>query len=113
MEIGTLIVGSRLNEIQKKPNKVKLVFENTKTGETYALAFDGLLFETTGSALNRKVQNVQLGNVLGFKALTQLRYLDENPEDYNQLFIQMDGSTDEIKFELIGAARNLKLSPQA
>ena len=52
MEISNVIIGSRLNEIQKKPNKIKLVFENMKTGETYALAFDGLLFETAGSALN-------------------------------------------------------------
>lgn len=110
MEISEIITGSRLNEIQKKPDEIKLVFENSKANETYSLLFKGLLLETSGSALNKKVKNVQWDDALGFRVLTQLRYLRENPENYRQLFIQMEGSTDENKFELVGAVSNLKLS---
>lgn len=109
MEINNIIVGSRLNEIHKKPDEVKLVFENSKTNKAYILTFEGLLFETSGSTLNRKVKNVQLNDTLGFRATTQLRHLHKNPENYRQLFIQMEGSSDDNKLELVGALRNYKI----
>lgn len=110
MESGKIIIGSRLTEIQKKPGAVKLVFENPESGETYTLSFNGLLFETLSPVLDKKVNHIQINGPLGFKSLTQLRYLHEDPHNYEQLFIQMKGSNDENKFELLGAVRNLKLS---
>ncbi len=112
MEINNVIVGSKLNEIQKKPDEVKLVFENLKTNKLYILTFKGLLFETSRSALNKKVKNIQLNKTLGFRAISQLRYLNRNPENYRQLFIQMDGSNEENKIELIGALRNFTILPK-
>ncbi len=113
MEINNdVIVGSKLNEIQKKPDEVKLVFENSKTHKTYVLSFKGLLFETATSSLNRRVKYIDLNNTLGFKAITQLRMLNRNPGNYRQLFIQMEGSNDENKIELLGALRNYKILPK-
>jgi len=45
MELSEIIIGTKLNEIQKKSDDVKLVFEDTKTNKVYVLTFDGLLFE--------------------------------------------------------------------
>ncbi len=61
MEVDSrLIIGATLNEIQKKTDKVKLVFENKKTKKAFTLTFDGFLLETSGSALEKKVKDVQL-----------------------------------------------------
>jgi len=111
MEIDS-VVGTKLNEIQKRPDEVKLVFQKND-GNTYVLTFKGLLFETSSSTLNKKVINVQLKNNLGFRALSQLRYLHRNPGNYKQLFIQMEGSSDDNKIELLGALRNYKISSSA
>jgi hypothetical protein len=113
MEIDNDIIGYTLNEIQKKPDKIKLVFRNSKTNKSYILTFNGLLFETSGSPLNRRVKNIKLDNTLGFRALTQLQRLHRNPENYRQLFIQMEGSNEDNKLELIGALRNYRISPKA
>jgi hypothetical protein len=110
MEISDVIVGSRLNEIQKKPDEVKLVFENSKTNKVLVLSFKGLLFETSVSALNKRVKYAQLNNTLGVRATAQLQYLKRNPRNYRQLFIQMEGSDDNNKMELIGALRNYRIS---
>ena len=110
MEINNAIVGSKLNEIRKKPDEVKLIFENSKTNKVYVLSFKGLLFETSGSTLNRRVKNIQFNNTLGFRATSQLRYLKRNPQNYRQMFIQMEGSNDDNKLELLGAFRNYKIS---
>jgi hypothetical protein len=109
MEINNVIVGSKLNEIRKRPDVVKLFFENLKTNKVYILSFKGLLFETSGSTLNRRVRNIQFNNALGFRATSQLRFLNRNPQNYRQLFIQMEGSNDN-KLELLGAFRNYKIS---
>ena len=106
------IVGTKLNEIQKKSDDVKLVFEDTKTNKVYVLTFKGLLFETSNPALSRRVKNVHLNDVLGFRAISQLRQLNRNPRSYRQLFIQMEGSNDNDKLELLGALRNYKVSPR-
>lgn len=112
MEINNLIIGSRLHEIQKRPDEVKLVFGNSNSPKAYVLTFRGLLFETPGILLNKKVKNIQLDNRLGFRALSHLRLLDRDPKNYKQLFIQMEGSDEDNKLELIGAIRNYKiLSP--
>lgn len=106
MELNNVIVGTKLNEIQKKSDEVKLVFEN------HILIFKGLLFETSASTLNKRVKNVQLNNTLGFRAISQLRHLNRNPENYRQLFIQMEGSDDNNKLELLGALRNYRILPR-
>jgi len=110
MELSEIIIGTKLNEIQKKSDDVKLVFEDTKTNKVYVLTFDGLLFETSNPALNRRVKDIRLNSTLGFRAMSQLTHLNRNPNDYRQLFIQMEGSNDNNKLELLGALRNYKLS---
>jgi len=111
MEIDNVLVGTKLNQIQKKPDVVKLVFENSRTHKSYTLTFTGLLFETSGSTLNKRVRNIQLNDTLGMRATTQLRYLNRNPSNYRQLYIQMEGSNEDNKLELLGALRTLKISP--
>lgn len=106
------VIGARLNEIQKKPDNVKLVFENATKNEEYILRFTGLLFETSNSALNRRVKNIQIYNTLGFRAISQLGNLKQSPAAYRQLFIQMDGSDENNKIELLGALKNYKVLPR-
>jgi len=107
MEVDSkLIVGATLNEIQKKTDKVKLVFENKRTKKAFTMTFDGFLLETSGSALEKKVKDVQLSHVLGFRTLSQVRTLHKKPQDYQQILIQMEGSTEDYKLELLGAFKN-------
>lgn len=110
MEVDNLIVGSKLSQIQKKPDEIRLIFENSKNGEGYVLRFRGLLFETNGSTINKKVKNIQFNNTLGFRATSQLRHLKRDPNNYRQIFIQMEGSNENNKLELLGAFRNYKIS---
>ena len=112
MEINSALVGAKLNQIEKKPDRIRLVFENSKTGKYYVVTFNGLLFETSGSALNRRVRAIQLNETLGMRAISQLRYLKRDPRNYRQLYIQMEGSSDDNKFELLGALRSFKISPK-
>lgn len=112
MELSEIIVGTKLNEIQKKSDDVRLVFENTKSNKVYVLTFKGLLFETSNPTLNRRVKNVKLDRTLGFRAMSQLRHLNRNPNNYRQLFIQMEGSSDDNKLELLGALRSYKVAPR-
>ena len=112
MEFSDVIVGTKLNEIQKKSDDVKLVFEDTRTNKVYILTFKGLLFETSTSALNKRVRNIQLNETLGFRATSQLRHLNRDPKNYRQLFIQMEGSDDNHKPELLGALRNYRFLPR-
>ncbi len=110
MELGD-VIGTRLNEIKKTSDDVRLVFENTRTNRMYVLSFKGLLFETSAPTLNKRVRNVQLNDTLGFRATSQLRHLNKNPENYRQLFIQMVGSNEDHKLELLGALKNYKVVP--
>lgn len=110
MEISEIIVGTTLNEIQKKTDNVKLVFENTRTNKAYVLTFNGLLFETSNPTLGKRVKSIQLTRTLGFRAISQLRSLNKNPNDYLQLFIQMEDSNENNKLELLGALKNYKVS---
>ena len=110
MELSKVIIGTKLNEIQKKMNDVKLIFEDTKTNKVYVLTFEGLLLETSNPTLNKRVKNIQLDSVLGFRAMSQLRHLKLNPGSYRQLFIQMEGSNENNKLELLGALKNYKVS---
>lgn len=109
MEINRTLIGTRLNQIQKLPDVIKLSFEDLKTGKRYLLSFNGLLFETSGSALNRRVKNIQLDTALGILVIHQLRYLNRNTGNYRQLYIEMEGSNEENKLELIGALRTFKI----
>jgi hypothetical protein len=106
MEIET-VIGSKLSEIQKKSDGIRLVF--TKTNHQYELFFNGLLFETPYPTINKKVRMAKLNRVLGFKATTQLRREHKNPKDYKQLYIQMEGSDDENKIELVAALKDYDL----
>jgi hypothetical protein len=111
MELNpNVIVGTTLSEIQKKSDKVKLVFEHKRTKKAFIMTFDGFLLETVGSALSKKVKDVQLSNVLGFRTSSEVRSLNKDPHKYRQMLIQMEGSTDDNKFELLGAFKNYRLS---
>jgi hypothetical protein len=110
MELSEIIVGTILNEIQKKSDEIKLVFEDTILNRVYVLTFKGLLFETSSPTLNKRVKKVQLTNVLGFRALAQLQHQNLNLNHYRQLFIQMEGSNDNNKLELLGALKDYKVS---
>lgn len=110
MALSDVITGTTLSEIQKKQDEVKLVFDDTKTNKRFSLTFKGLLFETSAPALNKRVKNIQLNSTLGFRAIAQLRQLNQNPHHYRQLFIQMEGSNDDNKMELLGAVREYKVS---
>jgi hypothetical protein len=111
MEVSPdIIIGATLNEIQKKADVVKLVFENKKARKLFTMTFDGFLLETAGSALDKRVKDVKINQVLGFRTVSQLRSLRKNPHNYRQIFIQMLGSTDENKLELLGAFKRYRLS---
>jgi hypothetical protein len=99
----TIIVGMTLEEIQKKPDLVKVVFENKRTRQTVTLSFDGVLLETGGSSLNKRVEDLKINQVLGFRTSTQLLSQRKNPQRYRELLIRMEGSTDDYKLELVGA----------
>ena len=107
-----VIVGTTLSEIQKKSDGVKLVFEDAKSKKAYVLTFEGLLFESSAPTLNKRVGNIQLNDTLGFRAISQLRHMKQDPENYRQLFIQMEGSDDQNKLELIAALRHYKITPR-
>jgi hypothetical protein len=107
---GSEVVGLTLNEIQKKPEQVKLVFQDPNEQTTYELTFDGLLFETSRTTLNHTVKDIRFEPIVGYRASSQLRSLKKKPEDYRQLFIQMSDSTDENKRELLGVYKTYKIS---
>jgi hypothetical protein len=103
MELNQVIMGTTLREIQKKTDKVRLVFENKTARKSYTVTFDGILLETASPALNRRVRDVQVNNVLGFRTVSELRSHHKNPDNYRQILIRMEGSTEENKLELLGA----------
>ena len=109
MELNKL-VGYKLTEIQKTRFEIKLLFKRQGVGEKLILSFDGFLFETPSPAINKKVQRIEVKNVLGFKALTELRHQKLNTADYKQLLIEMEGSTGDYKIELIGVFKKNHLS---
>lgn len=110
MELESTIIGLKLIEINKNIDDIKLIFEDTNSNVAYLLTFKGYLFETGFVALNKRVENARLRRILGFKAVTQLRYEGENPSDFKQLFIQMEGSEDENKIELISVFKEYTLT---
>jgi hypothetical protein len=111
MEVNPgIIVGTTLNEIQKKSDHVKVVFVNRKEGRTFTMSFDGFLLETAGSALDKRVSDVKISQVLGFRTASQVRSFGKAPHDYRQLLIQIEGSTDDHKLELLGAFKNYKIT---
>lgn len=98
MEIESKILNHRLVEIKKKGTTVRLFFvhENKKK----ILRFDGLIFETTTSPINKKVVSVKDSRLLGIKSMSQLRYENKNPSDYKELLIKM-GYSGSWKSEII------------
>lgn len=103
------IIGSELSQISKTSDKVNLVFKNYRDGNNIILVFNGLVFETTISALNKKVKRTELKNILGFKAVVQLGYQGIESSGYKQLLIEMEGSSNENKIELICVLKNYKM----
>ncbi|HEV2354218.1 MAG TPA: hypothetical protein VGR89_08245 [Puia sp.] len=110
MELDQVIIGATLSEIQKKTDKVRLVFEDKTARKSYTVTFDGILLETASPPLNRRVRDVQVNNVLGFRAVSELRSHHKNPNKYKQILIRMEGSTDDNKLELLGAFKLNTLS---
>ena len=110
MELATIITGQKLIEIQKGVNLIKIVFENNLDQSNTILSFQGYLFETNISVLNRKVEYANLRNTLGFKAVAQLRYDKQDFTAFKQLLIQMEGTDDENKIELIAVFKSYTIN---
>ena len=109
MELNKLI-GYRLTEIQKTPKQTKLLFSKRGISEKLQLSYEkGLLFETPSPVTDKKVLKVDLKTVLGFKAMTELRNQELTPSEYQQLLIEMEGSTSDYKIELICVFRQHNL----
>ena len=99
MELKNELLGTQLIKIEKEKNEVKLTFENESNQKRLSFSFTGLLFETSLPVLNRKVKNIKFRDILGIKALTQLRQLGHFEDNYKQLLLEMEGSTDGNKIE--------------
>lgn len=109
MELNN-IIGYRLTEIKKKAKEITLLFSKRGTGEKLKLSYEnGLLFETPTPVTDKKVIKINLKTVLGFKAITELRNQNMNPSEFQQLLIEMEGSTSDYKIELICVFRQHKL----
>ena len=54
------------------------------------MRFEGLIFETPTSPFNKEVISINQREVLGIKAISQLRYENKNPDLYKQLLVKMD-----------------------
>lgn len=105
------IIGTRLVEIKKKDSAISLYFENRDHKDVFQ--FDGLIFETPLTSVNKKVKLAEINNNLGIKALSQLRYENKNPFEYKQLLIQMENQSDEWKTELICVFKKIKITKRA
>ncbi len=102
------LTGLKLIEITKQINQSTLIFEG-KNEKKFILTFEGTVFETINSSLGKKVQYSNTTSNLGFKGICYLRKDSKNIEEYQQLFLQMDGdSNDENKTELICIVKNCK-----
>lgn len=104
------IIDTKLIAINKTDSNNDLIFEKPKSRTKFRLEFKGLLFETPYPVLNKKVENINLEQAPGFKALTQLKFLRLNPSGYKQLLIQMHDLNSEHKIELICVFKNIKLN---
>ena len=110
IELTNTIIGLKLIEINKNVDDIKMIFEDVNSNVVYILTFKGYLFETGYVALNKRVEHANLRRTLGFKAVTQLRYEGENPAEFKQLLIQMEGSDDENKIEIISVFKEFSLT---
>lgn len=102
------IIGHKLISIQKTKDAVKLLFKG-HARYMDELSFKGFLFETSSPGINKQVIRTELQNVLGFKALNELKHQNLTPSDYKQLLIQMNEGTEEYKIELICVFKAFKL----
>jgi len=103
------LIGCTLIRITRNSDSssVEILFEKNKI--RYNLSFDGYLMETKISPLNDKVSYINLGSTLGFRSIGEVRSRGHNIDDYQQLFIQMEGSKEDAKIELIAAVKNYKI----
>lgn len=102
------IVGTKLVEIKKKDSTITLYFESTEHKDVFQ--FDGLIFESPLSPVNKTVKSAEINNYLGIKALSQLRYENKDPFEYKQLLIQMENKSEEWKTELICVFKKVKIT---
>ena len=110
MELETDITGLQLVEIKKNVNDIKLILKDPSTNVKKVLSFEGYLFESGISGLNRRIIQVNVRNVLGFKAVNQLQYDGVNTRDYKQILFEMEGSFDDNKIELIAVFKKISFS---
>lgn len=102
--------GLKLVGIRKDESSIEIEFRTSNSHKTHRLKFRGYLFETPTPALNKKIRRVSLRNVLGFNATTLLRRNSIDPNEYRQLLIEMEGSNENFKIELMCVFRNYELS---
>lgn len=110
MELREDIIEFKLLKITKTGQSIKLKFFNPKKNKNMQLAYDGFLFETPSIMFyDKSVKKTFYSKNLGFKAITQLRHFNYNVEEYYQLLIVLDGSTDDFKQELTCVFKNYSI----
>lgn len=101
------LTGLKLIEITKQINQSTLIFEG-KNEKKFVLTFEGTVFETINSSLGKKVQYSNITNTIGIKGIYYLGKANKSWGEYQQLFLEMEGSNDENKTELICIVKNCK-----
>ena len=89
-------LGKKLISIYENVDSIFLEFDDTS-----GILYEGLIFQSPCSVVGHRVINIEKTETLGFKGITMLRYLGENTDNYEQLFIEFTGSNPEWKRELI------------
>lgn len=101
MELRENIIGFSLLQINKMGGTVKIKLHDPLQKRNLQLVFEGLSFETPALLLNQRISRTDLSRTLGFKAISQLRYMGYNTDDFMQLLIVLEKSTDAFKQEII------------
>lgn len=103
--------GSKLLKIEKE----EVFYENGRfsnespielTFDNCILKFDGFIFIHRKQLIGKSVQYVYDQNTLGFVALSQIRFLELNEDDYRQAYI---GFQNPEKLEVLIVYRNAEI----
>lgn len=103
--------GSKLLKIEKE----EVFYENGRfsnespielTFDKCILKFDGFIFIHRKQLIGKSVQYVYDQNTLGFVALSQIRFLELNEDDYRQAYI---GFQNPEKLEVLIVYRNAEI----
>jgi hypothetical protein len=86
-----------------------IVLTMHKDGVRISVAFDGVLFQTGTSVVGNKIAEFDLSETPGFKCWNELQRLGKNPSEYDQLYIRMEGSTEQNKIELLCGCKNIRV----